>query len=325
MRDKVGSIIRPYLHERTSDKVRLRREAAEHDDKHVGGDAHRSSARPLNGHHHHHPRWQPPGGSMMNGGSSSRKSSKWTAALLPPKRAFIASLSIEDVAGIARHHPLPSLLCISLLFFMGVEYTHGMVPSLAPPVDLGFVLTQPLHSLLATRPSLNSALAALNTVFVGMQIAYILWTLLVEGRPRPTIATLFMFASRGILGSATQLPLPQGFLGSGADFPVGNVSFFLFFSGHVAAAVIASLDMRRTRRHGMAWAFDALNMLQGLRLLASRGHYTIDLAVGVGAGFLFDILAGNYEDSRRHAAAGEYQKPERVCCACDCSSGSCSS
>lgn len=48
-----------------------------------------------------------------------------------------------------------------------------------------------------------------SQVFVGMQIAYILWTLLVEGRPRPTIAALFMFASRGILGTATQLPLPQ--------------------------------------------------------------------------------------------------------------------
>lgn len=318
MRDKVGSIIRLHRHETKSDKVRLRRESVERDEQHVGGDGHRSSARSPNDHHHHDRRRHSPGGSMMNGGGGSI--SKLTGALLLPKRAFIASLSIEDVAGIVRHHPLPSLLCFSLLFFMAVEYTHGMVPSSAPPVDLGFVLTQSLHGLLATRPSLNSALAALNTVFVGMQIAYIVWTLLVEGRPRPTIATLFMFACRGILGSATQLPLPQGFLGSGVDFPVGNVSFFLFFSGHVAAAVIASLDMRRMGRHGMAWIFDALNVLQGLRLLASRGHYTIDLVVGVGAGFLFDILAGNYGDSRRHLV-GEHRKPERACCACNCNSG----
>ncbi|XP_039060945.1 phosphatidylcholine:diacylglycerol cholinephosphotransferase 1-like [Hibiscus syriacus] len=35
------------------------------------------------------------------------------------------------------------------------------------------------------------------------------------------------------------------FVGSGMDFPVGNVSFFLFFSGHIDGSVIASLDMRR--------------------------------------------------------------------------------
>ena len=42
-----------------------------------------------------------------------------------------------------------------------------------------------------------------------MQMAYIFWTLLVEGRPRSTIAALFMFTCRGILGYSTQLPLPQ--------------------------------------------------------------------------------------------------------------------
>lgn len=46
-------------------------------------------------------------------------------------------------------------------------------------------------------------------VFVGMQTGYILWTWLVEGRPRATISALFMFTFRGILGYSTQLPLPQ--------------------------------------------------------------------------------------------------------------------
>lgn len=134
---------------------------------------------------------------------------------------------------------------------------------------------------------------------MGMQAVYILWAWLIEGRPRATIAALFMFTCRGILGSSTQLPLPHGFLGSGVDFPVGNVSFFLFFSGHVAGSLIASLDMRRMQRLELAWSFDLLNVLQGVRLLGTRGHYTIDLAVGVGAGILFDFLAGKYEETKR--------------------------
>ena len=80
---------------------------------------------------------------------------------------------------------------------------------------------------------------------------------------------------------------------------MGNVSFFLFYSGHVAGSVIASLDMRRMQRWELAWTFDALNVLQAVRLLGTRGHYTIDLAVGVGAGILFDSLAGKYVESKR--------------------------
>ncbi|XP_020592635.1 phosphatidylcholine:diacylglycerol cholinephosphotransferase 1-like [Phalaenopsis equestris] len=208
--------------------------------------------------------------------------------------------SPRGLARIASNHPVPACFAISLFFFMGVEYTLKMVPSSSPPKDFGFLLTENIHGFLRARPDFNSFLAALNTVFVGMQTVYIVWVLLVEGRPRATIAALFMFTCRGVMGYFTQLPLPHEFLSSGADFPVGNVSFFLFFSGHVAGAVIASLDMRRMRRCWLALLFDHLNALQALRLLATRGHYTIDLAVGLAAGFFFDMLAGKYEDWKSH-------------------------
>ncbi|KAJ6832501.1 phosphatidylcholine:diacylglycerol cholinephosphotransferase 1-like [Iris pallida] len=224
------------------------------------------------------------------------------APFVPQKGPAFTRLSPEDVVRMAGQHPVPCVLSLSLLFFMAVEYTLAMVPASSAPVDVGFVLTRPLHGVLVGRPNLSSALAALNTVFVGMQIVYIVWTFLVEGRPRPTIAALFMFTCRGILGCSTRLPLPEGFLGSGVDFPVGNVSFFLFFSGHVGGSVIASQDMRRARRRGLARTFDVLNVLQVVRLLATRGHYTIDLAAGLGAGFLFDALAGNYEEWKEHRA-----------------------
>ncbi|XP_057733125.1 phosphatidylcholine:diacylglycerol cholinephosphotransferase 1-like [Arachis stenosperma] len=203
---------------------------------------------------------------------------------------------LQDAVHVATHHWMPCLFAVGLLFFMAVEYTLRMVPPSSPPFDLGFIATRSLHHLLQDSPNLNTVLAFLNTVFVGMQMIYIMGAWLIEGRPRATISALFMFTCRGILGYSTQLPLPQGFLGSGVDFPVGNVSFFLFFSGHVAGSVIASLDMRRMKRHELAWLFDVLNLLQAGRLLGTRGHYTIDLAVGVGAGILFDSLAGKYEE-----------------------------
>ncbi|KAL5729633.1 resistance to o-dinitrobenzene [Ranunculus cassubicifolius] len=213
------------------------------------------------------------------------------------------SWSFKDLQDVLKFHPIPCLFVLFLFFFMNLEYTLLMIPPSSPPFDLGFELTRPIHLILANGQFLNSVLAGLNTVFVLMQSTYILWTWAVEGRPRATIATLFMFTSRGILGYCTQLPLPEGYLGSGVDFPVGNVSFFLFFSGHVAGAIIASLDMRRMQRWEMAWLFDVLNVLQMVRLLGTRGHYTIDLAVGVGAGILFDSLAAKYLEYKKGLAS----------------------
>ncbi|KAF2612155.1 hypothetical protein F2Q70_00010034 [Brassica cretica] len=114
--------------------------------------------------------------------------------------------------------------------------------------------------------------------------------------------------TRGAIGLGFVGSPARDFLGSGVDFPVGNVSFFLFYSGHVAGSMIASLDMRRMQRLRLAMLFDILNILQSIRLLGTRGHYTIDLAVGVGAGILFDSLAGKYEEmmSKRHNLANGF-------------------
>ncbi|KAG2612719.1 phosphatidylcholine:diacylglycerol cholinephosphotransferase 1-like [Panicum virgatum] len=223
--------------------------------------------------------------------------------------------SAAGAAGVLRRHPLPALFACGLLLFMAVEYTIPMVSPAAPPLDLGFAATQGMHDAVAARPWLNSLLAALNTVFVAMQAGYILWAILAEQRPRAAVAALMMFTCRGVLGCATQLPLPEEFLGSGMDFPVGNVSFFLFFSGHVAGAVIAAADMRREGRLALARLYDALNLLQVVRLLACRGHYTIDLAVGVGAGVLFDTIAGWYFDAR---SGDGKNAPEKHCRSCQC-------
>lgn len=153
------------------------------------------------------------------------------------RSALAGGFSMEEVAGIVHGHPIPCFFALCVLFFMMVEYSLFMVPSNSPPFDVGFLLTRPLQRYLAGRPALNSALAALNTVtlrhrrapppppspaaesdqhseravqvFVVMQAAYILSTLLIEGRGRSTIAAVFMFTCRGILGYSTQLPLPQ--------------------------------------------------------------------------------------------------------------------
>lgn len=58
------------------------------------------------------------------------------------------------------------------------------------------------------------------------------------------------------------------------------VPFVTFFSGHIATIVIIGnhLYMRKCRR--LSIALHAFNWLQAVRLLATRGHYSIDLIIG---------------------------------------------
>ncbi|XP_019168794.1 PREDICTED: phosphatidylcholine:diacylglycerol cholinephosphotransferase 1-like [Ipomoea nil] len=224
------------------------------------------------------------------------QSTVWAGMRRPP---VFMEWRARDVFGVVKRHPIPCFFFVAVFVFMHVEFSHRMILSDSPPLDFGFLATAPLNRMLASHPNINHLLAAINTVFMAVLLLYIICAWVIEGRPRAAISTVFMFTCRGILGCLTQLPVPQDFLASEVDFPVGNTSFFLFFSGHVATFVIAAQDMQRVKRPRLAFTFHVLNLFQIVRLLSTRGHYTIDMAAGFAAGFLFDYLAGNYEEYKK--------------------------
>lgn len=79
-------------------------------------------------------------------------------------KPFFLTWTLGDALHVARFHWMPCAFALGVLFFMAVEYTILMVPSSAPPLDLGFIATRPLHRLLSSSPQLNTLLAFLNTV-----------------------------------------------------------------------------------------------------------------------------------------------------------------
>ncbi|KAM0040239.1 hypothetical protein Hdeb2414_s0012g00391491 [Helianthus debilis subsp. tardiflorus] len=79
----------------------------------------------------------------------------------------------SDVFGLFKYHLVPCFFAVSLLFFMGVEYTLRMIPPSSPPFDIGFVATAYLHRVLAASPTLNTLLAALNTVTIVILVILI--------------------------------------------------------------------------------------------------------------------------------------------------------
>merc|ERR1712118_219199 len=62
--------------------------------------------------------------------------------------------------------------------------------------------------------------------------------------------------------------------------------FALFFSGHVANIKIISEYFRNKREMRNAIILELLNAFQVVRILATRGHYSIDIITGYMVGFL---------------------------------------
>ncbi|KAJ6850709.1 phosphatidylcholine:diacylglycerol cholinephosphotransferase 1-like [Iris pallida] len=224
-----------------------------------------------------------------------------SGAFRAPERARIREALGGGRRPHAGQHPVPCALSLSLLFFMAVEYTLAMVPAFCTrgrgvraDEAAAWSARRPAEPQLGPGCTQHCVRGDANCVhsmdLPGGRAAEAdhrrSLHVHVPGNPRllhPAAAT------GGILGLRRRLPRRQRLL-----LPL--------LSGHVGGSVIASQDMRRARRRGLARTFDVLNVLQVVRLLATRGHYTIDLAAGLGAGFLFDALAGNYEEWKEHRA-----------------------
>jgi hypothetical protein len=99
---------------------------------------------------------------------------------------------------------------------------------------------------------------------------------------------------RAFCGWFTYLPPDPAYLNSYFDFPdvvhclfqecAGKtpvvIPFVSFFSGHVATMVVAGNHMWLSGYSNMAVLVHVLNGLQIVRLLATRGHYSIDMIIG---------------------------------------------
>ncbi|KAL3904714.1 MAG: hypothetical protein SGARI_004799, partial [Bacillariaceae sp.] len=162
-------------------------------------------------------------------------------------------------------------------------------------VDTGFAITTPLHDFLKDhRHSYNDFFAFLNSAILLIPGIYGAYTIL-HGDYSFIFRILFVELLRSFCGWATYLPPSNQYLMSYYDFPdiiqclVGQADcsadypdensssaevlpFVSFFSGHVATMVICANHMYLSGFHLMGIAVHVLNILQIIRLLATRGH-----------------------------------------------------
>eukprot|EP00978_Attheya_sp_CCMP212_P000966 scaffold2027_cov52-Attheya_sp.AAC.1 len=165
-------------------------------------------------------------------------------------------------------------------------------------VDAGFILTAPINSFLSAHRGWNNALALLNSLVLIVPTVYTVYVTLWKGDYTLSFRLIASQLFRSLCGWFTYLPPDPTFIMSYYDFPevaqclfrdcppAEEISksdvlpFVSFFSGHVATTVTVANHMYISGFYSWSVALHVFNVFQIIRLLATRGHYSIDIIIG---------------------------------------------
>ena len=150
------------------------------------------------------------------------------------------------------------------------------------PEDFGFKITQPVSDYLKKNLKLNHNLAIANTLIHVILMVYLI-TQTFMGDISLLYKILILFTYRQICGFITKLPIPKEFkeLESEFDIPPKHNNFFFHYSGHTFMLVIIGLHMinkYKKNQNMLIILFTLIYILQTIRILATRGHYSIDIS-----------------------------------------------
>jgi len=160
-------------------------------------------------------------------------------------------------------------------------------------IDWGFYLTTGASKFLEEHVTISYILSGMNSCYnIGFTFWFLLYRPLFNGDiPCGTAFTLGLVA-RTICGSFTKLPIHSTAQLNENELPnmfTGN-RFFMFFSGHTCFSELGRKILKYEGRTHFARLLRFLNFLQAVRLIATRGHYTIDVITGYAFSFpLYEI------------------------------------
>jgi hypothetical protein len=151
-------------------------------------------------------------------------------------------------------------------------------------IDIGFDYTVGINEYLFHRPLLSQFCAFINTSTVVLTYLYLIYKAINDDFGL-VIRGIKIFALRIFLGSLTRLPRPPSYQNENLDWPnmvTSEGQFIYFFSGHTAIVAMVTYIVPAQWRNFM----HVVNAIQGVRLIATRGHYTIDIVVGFILGYV---------------------------------------
>ena len=167
-------------------------------------------------------------------------------------------------------------LCITALNI----YTELQIPAQTKYIkDRGFELTQNVHDFLDIHPIGNTILSLINgLILMSCNTFYVYdsvingWTPLVEG-------FTLLYALRFVIGWSTRLPRSNELLEDRTEVPPMGSNFFFLFSAHTMSIYLVGAHLAKNTFE-MSILMTII-VLQSIRLLATRGHYSADIIVAL--------------------------------------------
>lgn len=156
--------------------------------------------------------------------------------------------------------------------------------------DLGFEATAPLHSFLKRNKWLADALAIANTAMLFVYVGIPVFSEIFERLTGVGGDHVFLFRVsaalmvRPLVACLTVLPIPTDYIASDGDIPNAmqkDLRFFTFPSGHTAMIYVCAACFSEH------WLFYTMfNVVQAIRMVAVRGHYSLDILGGIAIGYV---------------------------------------
>lgn len=176
------------------------------------------------------------------------------------------------------------------------EYAASAVDEQRGIIDTGYIATKPIHDFLKSNRFWNDVFACINTIIgvFGPGIYFVYETVWV-GDYEPVFRYGAISVLRSFCGWFTFLPPDASYLASHYDFPdimhcltkdcgdpddTEQAPFVSFFSGHVATLIVTANHMYLHSFRRLGLFLHVFNVFQIIRLLATRGHYSIDIIIG---------------------------------------------
>ena len=167
----------------------------------------------------------------------------------------------------------------------------------APDIsDVGFSLTHPIYQLLKRKPTLTYLFSIWNGIVMMTCFSVLLDRFFHNNFDPSVLSYLSVMVLRALLGSITSLPIPPQHLSATTDLPPSGYPCFYLISGHTAL-----LFLILYRNNTIQWWGILLLLMQTIRLISTRSHYTIDILLGLLLPYLFLNHFQLYIDSNSHS------------------------
>jgi hypothetical protein len=158
--------------------------------------------------------------------------------------------------------------------------------------------TAGLHDAFQTHPRAANTLLIISSAVIDVVGVSLLAATLFGRTVRPFLGLLMLFALRQLCQMLCALPAPPEMIWHNTGVPTllvtYGVSTDFFFSGHTGLAVLAAVELARTRRKSLTALGVSIVLFEALTVLVLRAHYTMDVYAGAVTALLVAELASRW-------------------------------